>query len=294
MAGVDFGHELLSWSEFESYRLVYGSRFSTRIAETLIKLQIPELDLDNKDDELTDLPAYMTLVETVNDILVKEVDVRERTDISFLTPVDALGMKWRQRTEILLSGFQLKFQVLKTPKTIPQADYYREKQELSNHEGPVRLTDSIITCKAVAEYYLTNLSYKYMHAFPGNNSAAKNISTHGLCITMLKAEKLSPSDLEKLAAHLQYRLMIIACATEYKNRLGLQAEDCEKFDCDAHYSQICENSKRTELYSANFQVWGELALRGLDLFDQPAEHEGHDYAKGVKYISTILAEAEWE
>ena len=82
----------------------------------------------------------------------------------------------------------------------------------------------------------------------------------------------------------------MACATKYKNRLGLEAEDCENYDCDAHEIEIYKDSKRKEkLYSAN-----RHAMRGLELFDEPVEHEGHEYIKGERYVAAIMAEAEWK
>ena len=286
MADTEDERELLSWPKSESCRRACGSRFSTGITQALIKLQVQEVDLEERDNELLTSPTYAALVETVHDTLVNEVDVREKNEISFSAQDDAWDMEWRQRTGVPLSTFKERWEAL---KVVPKGDYWQGPSGSASRTGSVRLTDSITISMPEAEYRVTKRAHEYMHNFPGDNSASKNLYTHGMCCALLAGETLEASDLETLVAHLQYRLMIMACATEYKYRLGLQADDCENYDFDAHETQIYKDPKMKKLYHAN-----RAAMREFELFDRPAEHEGHFYAKGIYYIAAIMTEAEWD
>ena len=286
LAGTNESLELLSWPASESCNRVCGSRFSTAVAQAMIKLEIQELDLEEKDRGLLTSPTYAALVETIHDTLVNEVDVREGNDITFSAQDDAWDMGLQPRTGIPLSTFQEKWNAL---KIVPQGTYWLGSSGPTSQLGSVRLTDLVTLSMPEAKFRLTKRAYEYMHSFPGDNSAAKNIYTHRLCNTLLTGGELDASDLEALAGHLQYRLMIMACATDYKYRLGLEADDCEKYDYMPHHIQIHKDPKRKKLYQAN-----RIALRDFELFDVPANHEGHSYAKGISYLAAIMAEAEWE
>ena len=70
LAGINEFLELLSWPASESCKCVYSSRFSTAIAQPMIKLEMQELNLEEKDRGLLTSPTYAAFVEIIHDTLI--------------------------------------------------------------------------------------------------------------------------------------------------------------------------------------------------------------------------------
>ena len=86
----------------------------------------------------------------------------------------------------------------------------------------VRFADSVNISTIAAEYCLKRMALEYLPSTPGPDKAAKNHFVHHNCRHLLNGKRQSAQELELLAMALIYRLKtILARATEYKDRLGL-------------------------------------------------------------------------
>ena len=245
-----------------------------------MKEQTLGLDLrKDEDDDLLHSPAFETLVKTIEDFLLHEVDVLENNDISFSAQDDTWDRELQQNLGFSLSTYQKKWQRLKTV----QVDGGLTQR------GSVRLSDSVTLCTSQAEFILRRQVYEYMHSFPLDDAYAKNHRLHGDCHRVLTGVKLPGRELEILAAGLRYRLTIIRCITDYKDGLGLTSPDCHRYDVDVHRANLTKDPRLMDLYSANYD-----AVLKYELSDRAVGDEWHDYNKGTYYLAAIMAESGWD
>lgn len=281
MAGVDDLSELLSWPESISLGRCCGSRYATGVARALIRTEIEGFVwATGEGDEIQDSSTFAALVSMIHRVLTEEIDVREKNSISFSAKDDEWGMEWRARTGFPLSEYEEKWKNL---RLLEKSD-----STSTSHSASIRFSDAVTLSTPQAEYRLKRLAFDYMRSYPGPNAAAKNHFVHNYSNRLLNGQHLSDRDLEILAGALRYRMeTIMGRATEYKDRLGLVFPDCHDYDVFTYKNQLSKNMY--DKYSQISRMVGEC-----DLFDAPAEHEHHPYAKGEYYVAMILTESGWD
>jgi hypothetical protein len=283
MAGVNERKEFLSWPESASLSRCCGSRYAAGVALAIIRSEIKELDEDaDERQEVRISPIFDALVETIKDILIKEVDVREGNSISFSAQDDVWGMEWRARTGFPLETYEQKWKSLRVV----------EQNNSSEHalSASVRFSDTIYLSVPEAEFRLKRLAFDYLKSNPGDSSAAKNHHVHSNCHALLRGRQLQKHELEILAGALKYRMRtIMARATEYKDRLKISFPDCE--DCDTFTYRIklgkdqAKDTQHSEIYHM---------VIPSKLFDSPeGGHEGMPYIKGKAYLVLVFTASGW-
>ena len=280
MSGTDAEHELISWPKNASIGRFCGSRYASGVAEALIRMEIQNLDMESE-NEMHLSATFEALVEMIHSVLTKEVDVREKNSISFSAKDDLWDMEWRARTGFPLTTYQEKWQAL---RLVQQGAFTGQSLSAS-----VRFSDFIHLSIPEAEFRLKRLAYDYLTSQPGDDSAAKNHFVHGRCHEILKGATLPPRELEMLAGALKYRLKkVVARATEYKDRLGIEFPDCHQVD---YASLMVKMENDHETRSRHDTIRG-LVFRA-QLFDGPGEDGGMPYVKGFAYLALALLHTGW-
>ena len=282
MAGVDESIESLSWSKSASLQRCCGSKYATSVAQALIKQEIQELDLlSDEGIEVLSSPTYASLVNKIYHTLAKEIDPLGGDTISFSAKDDLWDSEWRVRSGFPLTSYKDKWLAL---QTIP-----RSEATESCRSGSVKLSDTVGLSTPDAEYRLKRLAYDYMHSYPGPDEAAKNHRVHNDSSKLLEGKNLDKDDLDMLAEALRYRMnKIMARATEFKDRLGIVAEDCRNVDVTSYDRAVRKNTDKWNRWNHIYHM-----VIPSRLFDTPVGNEGHRYEKGNKYLVMIFTETNW-
>ena len=280
MTGSENYRELFSWPMSMSLARCCGSRYARGVAKALIRSEIYDLDLDSE-QEAQQSPTFSALVEMIRDILIKEIDVRERNTISFSAQDDVRDMRWRARTGFPLNIYKEKWESL---RVIPQDA--SSDAALST----IRFSDTIRISIPEAEFRLKRLAFDYSKSNPGDDSAAKNHVVHYYCYRLLKGgEQLTKDQLEMLAGSLRYRMeTIMTRATEYKDHLNIEFPDCCDCDISAYDSKLAKDQARDHKHSEIDKM-----VTSRSLFDDPEAHEGMPYMKGFDYLAHMFTESGW-
>lgn len=281
MAGIDESNELLSWPESQSLSRCCGSRYATGVAQALIRSEIQGLDLKSDEGyEARQSPTYAALVETIHDILLKEIDVREQNFVSFSAKDDIWEMEWRARTGFPLTVYEKSWRSLRVVPTGATTG-----QSLS---ASIRFSDSIYLSVPEAEHRLKRLVFIYMKSHPGDPSAAKNHQIHSLISRLVRGKHLTKEELELFAGSLRYRLLtIMRRATEFKDRLNISFLDCNDCDIITEEMKLDKETRDTKLSQIRRMVIAS------HLFEAPQEHEGMPYVKGNAYLAVLLTASGW-
>ncbi|MCJ1401666.1 hypothetical protein MMC11_004883 [Xylographa trunciseda] len=282
MSGVNHRQELLSWPMTESLSRCCGSRFASGIAWALIKQEIKGIrQATDEGEELRQSPTFASLVATIHQTLKEEIDPRESYNISFSAKDDLWGTDYRVRTGLPLASFQQRYNTL---QDVPEGQHGS-----GSKSATVRFAESVNISTPAAEYRLKRMALEYLRSKPGPDEAAKNHFVHHNCRHLLNGKTLPAQELEYLSAALIYRLKtIIARATEYKDRLGLDYPDCHECDVWEYASRI---SKDPETEARNSEI--AYMIRDRELFDEPSNEESHDFGKGCSYLAIVLTESKW-
>lgn len=252
-----------------------GSRYATGVAQALIRSELQSLDMESE-SEIRQSATFAALVEMIQDILTQEIDVRQTNNISFSAKDDI----W-DRTESPLTTYQDKWQALRLVEHGASSG-----QSLI---ASVRFSDFVHLSIPEAEFRLRRLAYDYLTSQPGDDSAAKNHFVHGACHDVVQGKTLPPAALERLAGALRYRLVkMIARATEYKDRLGIEFPDCRQVDVEPLMKQMKIDHDTTTRHSAIRSM-----VFGARLFDGPQGHEGMPYVKGGAYLALVFLHSGW-
>lgn len=280
MSGTNVKEQLISWPQSASMRRVCGSRYATGVAQALVRSELQSLDMESE-SEIRQSSTFAALEEMIHDILTKEIDVRESNDISFSAKDDMWDMEWRARTGFPLTTYLKKWEALRLISPGSSSG-----QSLS---ASVKFSDFIQLSIPEAEFRLKRLAYDYLKSHPGDDSAAKNHYIHGHCHAVLGGESLSPEEIEELAGALKYRLKrVMARATEYKDRLGINFPDCREVEV----SSLMRQMKTTGEIEARHSDIRSMVFNAR-LFDAPQDHEGLPYVKGAAYLALVFLHSGW-
>ena len=270
------------WPQTECLNRLCGSRYASGVAQALIRSEPQGLD-EESESEIRQSATFAALVERIRDMLTKEIDARQSNCISFSDKDDMWDPEWRARLKgCSLTTYREKWEAL---RLILSEDFSGQVLSASS----VRFSDFAQLSIPEAMFRLKRLASDYLKSQPGNDSAAKNHYIHGRCHAILRGATLAPDQIEQLAGALQYRLKkVIARATEYKNRLGIQFSDCR--DVDAVY--VMRQMETTHEIIKRHDAIRSLVFEA-QLFDGPEEYEGLPYVKGFAYLGLALLHSGW-
>jgi hypothetical protein len=112
-----------------------------------------------------------------------------------------------------------------------------------------------------------------------------------LCHLVLSDAEVPAQKLQFLTDILNYRLdRIITLATTYKNKLKLQNTfpDCKDFDILKYRREHASDKTKMARYSVIFS-----RITACNLFLEPSDSEGLEYAKGIEYLTAAMTEEGW-
>ncbi len=203
------------------------------------------------------------------------------------------------RSESLLSRFSLFF-------ICPCLRLSRGKPRSSQPNGSSPVTSDITldnsgckkgtTSRRQAESIVRDLCITYLNSFPGIPNRSSNTAVQALAHSLINGENLTRWAIEELRLTLLHRLNLMKWATGFKNFLGLDFPDCDRFDVDEWELAVAKRSGQdTTKYDLFDQCRGKI--RHAQIFPLPPTHSNHghilslSYPKGTEYLAAVFAES---
>ncbi|MCJ1330937.1 hypothetical protein MMC10_007624 [Thelotrema lepadinum] len=286
LAAADAETESLSHPEDSMYAYP-GSRFSTAMLQTLIKTE----DYDVKGSNYSNL-TFAALIDVFMQTLKEDIKYGADCTVSFAARGDSWADPW---------WTQSAFPMLSIPSSIgPESVKFKAQWEALQVVPPTRAAGTgaaSVTAKgralkpSQARSALRMQAKEYLDSKPGSSSYSGNQGPASLCRRVLSEEDVPPARLQRLSNMLTYRLGgVVRPATSYKQKLKISGSfpDCNNFDAFEYPRDNAGNLEKSTRYNEIFALVAER-----ELFPDPDEVSGYEYAKGVSYLAAALTEEGW-
>ncbi|KAL8897147.1 MAG: hypothetical protein Q9207_007358 [Kuettlingeria erythrocarpa] len=250
--------------------------------------------------------TFAKLAEVIYNTLVTELDQSDiQHQIRFAAQDDAWESEWRQRSGIPLAAFRQRWQSLRLlpPQQSSVATQSRTagRQARAPPSTQVDVIEGEYGCKKgisrlQAKLIVRDLCNTYLSSFPGVPNRSSNTAVQALARGLINGEGLSQWAVEELQLTLLHRMNLMKWATGFKNFLGLDFPDCNRFDVDEWERAVPTRSGQdTTKYDLFDQCRGKI--RHARIFPLPPTRSKHghllslSYPKGTEYLAAMFAES---
>ena len=294
----------------------HGSVWATAINNSFIKMESERATQDKpypvaeEDASEYESSTFAELAHVIHDKLLHEVDVGQGHThaIRFAAQDDRWSQEWRQRSGIPLWRFKERWDMLK--RLPPQQGIVRGARPAGGIEaiGSISLEPPIKGSyglhpkfnKAQAIMVIRDLALTYLSSFPGLRITGGDKETLVNSQRIMAGEVIQGWQLDRLQQTLTYRLKVMKLATEYKNMLGLEFDDCHMFDLEEweRCAGITATSKGKAPEASGrrwntYQTFGSKVFQA-GLFPRPAPGQGWDFDKTWCYLAVAFVEADFD
>ncbi|KAL8916464.1 MAG: hypothetical protein Q9208_008496 [Pyrenodesmia sp. 3 TL-2023] len=152
------------------------------------------------------------------------------------------------------------------------------------------------TSRREAQSVVRELCHEYLNSSPGMPNRSSNTAVQALAHGLINGEDISRWMIEELRLTLLHRLNLMEWATGFKNFLGLDFPDCNRFDFDQWAMAVPwrrgQDTTKNELFE---QCRGKV--RSARILPLPPRHSNHghllslSYPKGTDYLGAMFTES---
>lgn len=152
------------------------------------------------------------------------------------------------------------------------------------------------TSRREAQSVVRDLCHKYLNSFPGIPNRSSNTAVQALAHGLINGENISQWMIEELRLTLLHRLNLMKWATVFKNFLGLDFPDCNRFDFDQWVMAVPwrrgQDTSKNDLFE---QCRGKV--RSARILPVPPRHSNHghllslSYPKETDYLGAMFTES---
>ncbi len=282
----------------------HGSIYSTAVREALTKMesenatQIHPHSSGEILDEEKQSSTYAELCNVIHSTLLHDVDrFGHFHDNRFSAQNDMWELEWRRRSGLPLAAFEAQWE--KLPRMIPQPGTslrVSKKGGLSlgssstaevAANGPYGLHPELN--KSQAHRIIKDMAYGYLCSHPPIDNGAPDRLCNTTARALMRGDPVPSWKMRTLKDALTYRIGMTKFATEYKNVMGLDFMDCDKFDFELwlkniHYGATKSKEKWTT-YMKSLTMIDDARV-----FDQPLAGDGWAYTKPASYLAVAAVE----
>ena len=221
--------------------------------------------------------------------------------VSFAAQDDAWENEWRKRSGIPLMQYSARWLAL---PLLP----YTESASRSNPTGALGLGSlsldlgemppPIYGCKQnltrrQARAIVIDLCKNYMSSFPGPDNNPSNMQLHGQVKNLLAGVKLNATATYNVQERLNYRMEVMAKATEYAGALSLTFEACHTIDLEAWMNETFADPgkgkgrlKDSDQYNRYERLRSKISTSGT--FPPQPLSQMYPYQKPIDYLAAAL------
>ncbi len=291
----------------------HGSVWATAIKESFVKMeseraiQYNPYPVGEEDASDYESSIFAELAQVIHDTLLHEVDVGlgHTHAIRFAAQDDRWSQEWRQRSGISLSRFKERWDMLK--RLAPQQGIVRGARPAGGIEAiasmsldpPIKGSYGLHPKfnKAQAIMVIRDLAHTYLSSFPGLRITGADKETLVTSQRIMAGEVIQAWQLDRLQQALTFRLKVMKLATEYKNMLGLDFDDCYMFDLEEWEARAGTTAtSKGKAPEAPGQPWNTYQtfrskVFQAGLFPRPIPEQGWDFDKTWGYLAVAFMEA---
>ena len=300
------GPEVQSWSWPSSIGgRFHGSVYATAVREAFIKMEDENITQFHPHPSGQELcgelqpSSYAELTRVIHSPLLNNVDLLgDRHGIQFSAKDDMWEPEWRQRSGFPLSTFKSRWDEL--PR-MPIQDFLSLRPgrtgaiEAGSESMAVKTRSYGLHSKFNRSQAITvikDLAYGYLNSFPPPDNSSTDRECNGDARALLNSEKFPSWKLEGLQAALQYRMDSMRLASAYKNLIGLNFANCDKFDYESWQTTILI-SARTKKSSED--KWNKYKAYRHEIthppvFDASTPSQGWHFNKPSFYLAAAFVE----
>lgn len=139
---------------------------------------------------------------------------------------------------------------------------------------------------------IKDLAYGYLNSFPPPDNSSTDRACNWDARALLESEKFPSWKLEGLQAALQYRMDSMRLASAYKNLIGLNFADCDKFDFELLQTSILASARTTK---SSEDKWNKYKAYRHEItrppvFDSSTPSQGWHFNKPSFYLAAAFIE----
>lgn len=143
--------------------------------------------------------------------------------------------------------------------------------------------------KSQAYHIIKDMAYDYLISYPPIDNSAPDKSCNTTARALLRGDEVPSWQMRLLRGALTYRLELTKVATEYKNVMGIDCVDCDKFDYESWVEAVLDGEiKLKEKWNTHLEFQG--IIDQAYVFDEPSAEEGWSYSKPPSYLAVAAVE----
>lgn len=133
------------------------------------------------------------------------------------------------------------------------------------------------------------MSYGYLSSFSPPETSAPDKSVHNLATRLLGGKRLARWELDELRSALTYRIEMTKLASEYKDLLGINFNDCNDFDFESWQKSALRDDSNSKLLE--YRTCRRM-IDEANIFNEPTSHQGWEYTKPPKYLAAACVQCD--
>lgn len=141
---------------------------------------------------------------------------------------------------------------------------------------------------------IKDLAYGYLNSFPPSDNSAPDRESNLAARSALEGNSMSKHALEDLHITLAYRLGLMSLATAYKDLIGLEFRDCEKFDYELWKNSLISSAATSAEARDRWQKFNDYSdqIHKAPVFDPPTAQQGWHYNKPNDYLAASFVKSD--